>query len=43
VENNEQKKWLESSGCDQMQGQHFFAAQPIDKIFEVLEKNPATL
>src|SRR5690554_286507 len=43
VENAEQKKWLESSGCDQMQGQYFFPAQPIDEVFKVLEKNAAVL
>lgn len=39
VENEEQKAWLEASGCDHMQGRYFSPPLVIDAIIQTLQEN----
>jgi diguanylate cyclase (GGDEF)-like protein len=39
VENEEQKNWLQQSGCDQMQGYYFSSPQFLDEVIETLQAN----
>lgn len=39
VENEEQKNWLQQSGCDQMQGFYFSTPQFLDEVLDTLHKN----
>lgn len=39
VESEEQKNWLQQSGCDQMQGYYFSMPQFLDEVMETLQKN----
>ncbi len=39
VENEDQKNWLQQSGCDQMQGYYFSSPQFLDDIIQTLHVN----
>src|SRR5690606_23384374 len=39
VENEEQKNWLQHSGCDQMQGHYFSSPLFLDEMIQLLHEN----
>lgn len=39
VENEEQKNWLQHSGCDQMQGHYFSSPLFLDEMIQILHEN----